>query len=186
MAAQQPKPRHNKFKDLTGIRYGRLVVVEFVGIANHKARWKCRCDCGEVTEVSTSNLNQRKVQSCGCISREQSAINGKASGSHLLYGTRDYRTWTHMIQRCENENDDAYDRYGGRGIAVCLALRQSVAQLVAVIGRRPEGMSLDRFPDVNGNYSCGDCDHCRAMGREKNIRWANASQQASNRRKRKA
>lgn len=38
-----------KHEDLTGKRYGNLVVVEFVEMAKFsKSIWKCQCDCGNV------------------------------------------------------------------------------------------------------------------------------------------
>ena len=183
MANAHSKPRHNKFKDLTGLTFGRLTVIQFKGLVAHRARWQCQCECGGTKDVATTSLTGGMVRSCGCLSKEQSAKNGRAGGKHLLYGSPDYRSWLHMIQRCENPNDDAYDRYGGRGICVCVSLRESVANLVAAIGRRPTGMSIDRFPDTNGHYSCGNCSQCRERGWTLNIRWATATEQARNRRK---
>lgn len=36
-----------------------------------------------------------------------------------MYGTRLYRTWRNMRNRCYNQNIKAYKDYGGRGIKVC-------------------------------------------------------------------
>jgi predicted DNA-binding protein (UPF0251 family) len=38
---------------------------------------------------------------------------------HEMYGTRLYRIWRGMIDRCENNNSKSYKWYGGRGIKVC-------------------------------------------------------------------
>jgi 5-methylcytosine-specific restriction endonuclease McrA len=59
-------------KKLTGARFGRLVVAERA-IENTKhggARWRCLCDCGRETTVSTVNLRNSTV-SCGCMKTEQ-------------------------------------------------------------------------------------------------------------------
>lgn len=56
-------------RDLTGERFGRLLVV---GRSKRKdavyrtVYWDCICECGASTVVSTSSLRQGKTQSCGC------------------------------------------------------------------------------------------------------------------------
>lgn len=64
------------FKDLTGQRFGRLVVVEFndlrvFGSGRRSARWKCVCDCGGVrSAVFGTNLTTGQTASCGCYADE--------------------------------------------------------------------------------------------------------------------
>ena len=41
-----------KIKDLTGKRFSKLTVLEFVGVRYHEAQWLCECDCGNKTTVS--------------------------------------------------------------------------------------------------------------------------------------
>lgn len=36
-----------KFIDLTGMKFGRLTVIERAGSKNGCAAWKCRCECGK-------------------------------------------------------------------------------------------------------------------------------------------
>lgn len=38
---------------------------------------------------------------------------------HGLTGTRIYKTWSNMKQRCHNPNASKYNSYGGKGITVC-------------------------------------------------------------------
>ena len=62
--------------DLTGQKYGRLTVIEkAIPHITPKGRkiymWKCICDCGNETVVSTSGLRGKQVQSCGCLQRER-------------------------------------------------------------------------------------------------------------------
>ena len=38
---------------------------------------------------------------------------------HGCSGTRLYRVWDAMKQRCHNPNANEYNRYGGRGITIC-------------------------------------------------------------------
>ncbi len=74
-----------------------------------------------------------------------------------------------MRTRCLNEKSDQYPEYGGRGIKVALAW-DSFAAFLADMGERPAGTTLDRWPDVNGDYAPGNC------------RWATMQQQENNKR----
>lgn len=57
--------------DLTGQRFGRLVVVEEAG-ANKGGRilWRCKCDCGKISVVVGYNLRSGNTKSCGCYNKE--------------------------------------------------------------------------------------------------------------------
>ena len=70
-------------KDLTGQRFGRLVVTgraeNYRCITQHPytkatistlTRWNCRCDCGNETVVLGNNLRAGRTQSCGCLRKE--------------------------------------------------------------------------------------------------------------------
>lgn len=60
-------------KDYTGLRFGRLKVVEKDAQRNdNKTYWKCLCDCGKEKIVSCSGLNGEYVRSCGCLHKEVS------------------------------------------------------------------------------------------------------------------
>ena len=54
-------------KDEIGNRYGKLVVLKRANSINGKAAWLCKCDCGNETIVSGSDLRSGKVKSCGCL-----------------------------------------------------------------------------------------------------------------------
>lgn len=59
--------------DLVGEKYGRLTVVEFDRLQNHKTYWKCVCDCGLTVIATGNNLRSGNTQSCGCLHREKVA-----------------------------------------------------------------------------------------------------------------
>ena len=49
-----------KYVDLTGQRFGRLIVIKRDGVTNSKhTRWLCKCDCGKFSYVSKVNLKKR-------------------------------------------------------------------------------------------------------------------------------
>lgn len=104
-------------KDLTGNRYGRLVVIKRGNNAqNGSVKWICQCDCGKTIEVYRSALQSGLTKSCGCLCTE---INSKIHKHHGYRKTRIYSIWSNIIDRCENPNNSHYSYYGGRGIRMC-------------------------------------------------------------------
>ena len=154
--------------NLAGKRFGRLVVRHRVANSKHgHARWLCQCDCGETAENYAGDLRRDHVKSCGCLVLESITHHGQA--------TRDgcspaYYSWKGMRERCSNPKCHAWKYYGGRGIAVCNRWLNSFENFLADMGERPDGLTLDRYPDNDGNYEPGNC------------RWATPKQQANNRR----
>jgi hypothetical protein len=49
-----------------GERFGKLIVLEYMGSRNHRAQWKCKCDCGNIKNISGKELRSGHSQSCGC------------------------------------------------------------------------------------------------------------------------
>jgi hypothetical protein len=61
------------FQDLTGQRFGRLLVLVRAENGNRKqTRWLCRCDCGIEKVVPALSLKQGGSRSCGCLKAETS------------------------------------------------------------------------------------------------------------------
>jgi 5-methylcytosine-specific restriction endonuclease McrA len=62
------------YRDLTGNRYGRLLVVADSGKRQKgHVLWSCLCDCGETVLVLTRSLTARRTNSCGCLQAEAAA-----------------------------------------------------------------------------------------------------------------
>ncbi len=52
--------------DLTGQRFGRLVVVGFLRPASGYSFWQCQCECGATVERTSAALKSKNTSSCGC------------------------------------------------------------------------------------------------------------------------
>lgn len=53
--------------DETNNKYGKLTVIEKVGVDSHKHTiWSCRCDCGNIITAQVANLRNGHTTSCGC------------------------------------------------------------------------------------------------------------------------
>ena len=151
--------------DLTGQRFGRLVVEAFDSIRKRTSAWRCRCDCGAETVAMAYHLKRGTTTSCGCFRVEAAADRVR---SHGMTRSPTYLTWVAMLQRCENPEATGYEYYGGRGVTVCPEWHEFEAFL-ADMGERPKGRTLDRR-DPNGNYERDNC------------RWATPVEQANNKR----
>ena len=153
------------FNDLTGQRFGRLVVLERAESApNHKTQWLCQCDCGSQVIVRSDSLLSGRTLSCGCLQRERTTIHGE-TGDPLYY------TWQAMRYRCNNPGNKNYENYGGRGITVCDDWNDDYISFRdwALNNGYEQGLSIDRINNDLG-YNPDNC------------RWATAKQQQNNRR----
>ena len=79
---------YRDFEDLTGRRFGKLVVLEYVGTnKNRRSIWKCQCDCGIIKNISGHDLKMGKTKSCNCLgdSKEESFIRSFLEKNNISY-----------------------------------------------------------------------------------------------------
>ncbi len=147
--------------DLTGQRFGRLVVIDQAPSdkAGHTC-WNCLCDCGRKTVVAGIKLKSGQIVSCGC-KRDESRIR------HGKYHTRLYTIWGNMKQRCGNPRNTSFRRYGGRGIKVCQEWANSFEAFYkwAMAHGYADNLQIDRI-DNDGDYTP---DNCRWIPQSENL-----------------
>jgi hypothetical protein len=159
--------------DLTGNKYGQLLVIKQVGLTKCKrALWQCLCDCGNLSKVISHSLTSGHTKSCGCNRYAFPGYNRQKHG-HAKLDCRqpEFNTWMNIKARCYNKNNSHYKYYGGKGVIVCDRWLgdNGYENFYADMGPRPSKKhSIDRYPDVNGNYD------------PNNTRWATTKQQNRN------
>lgn len=115
--------KYNK-KDLTGKKFGKLSVL---AKTNNRADggsvvWQCKCDCGNIVEISSKKLVNGLAVSCGCYQKERQKYSMKK---------------LHSRQSKENTNIDLIAKHkansnnksGIRGVHWCSSKNKWIASL---------------------------------------------------------
>lgn len=158
-------------KDKVGQKFGKLTVLERIDKMGERAKYKCKCDCGNIVIVEGCNLSTGMTKSCGCIRKENTKM---LKLSHGQCGTRLYKCWRNMINRCENPNNKGYKNYGNRGIKVCDEWHNfdEFYKWASSNGYK-DTLTIERI-DVNKGYYPNNCtwadNYTQARNRTDNVR----------------
>lgn len=150
-----------------GQRFGKLVVTGPKFLAQKpnggkETRYPVLCDCGETAAFTRRALATGNNRSCGCMKHTRE---GTSVVKHGYAGTRLYRIWASMKNRC---SDPALERYGGRGITVCTEWQDFIPfKDWALSTGYEDGLELDRI-NTNGNYEPSNCRWITRLGNLEN------------------
>lgn len=177
---------HN-FRDLTGLRFNRRLVLSFAGIKTFRSPrakqsfWLTRCDCGTEAEVSAGSLHRGR--SCGCLSREISGVSrrlpngGAARNANLLkYKSSSAKrsiNWGLSEEQFDSLTSGNCYYCGVEPRQICKASRNS-KQIQQVIYNGIDRVNNFRGYETDNVVSC--CKICNrakdVMSKEEFISWA--------------
>lgn len=171
--------KHYKVEDFIGkeFKYGLIVLgldKEYLKEHPTANRWIFKCTCGNTFSYVPGRVADGEKRSCGCKVEPS-----KFKDKHGYSINKFYQIWKTMQNRCYNEKDSHYKRYGARGITVCEEWKNDVSKFVEWAERTcpKEGKySVDRI-DNNGQYSPENCrwatdkQQCRNTRRNRNLEY---------------
>ena len=121
--------------------------------------WLCFCSCGRQAWVHACHVRSGASKSC----------HGKSQASHGATGSKAYRAWTTIKQRCLNKKHASYGSYGARGVNLHPDWVKDFPAFAAHLGAPPsETHTVERLDNSKG-YEPG------------NVVWATPKEQARNR-----
>jgi len=161
-----------------GMKFNKLTVIKGVSPKNYKSpnrpihnyrRFLFRCDCGNEKVMFLYAVKSGHTKTCGC----KLGLPIVGLSKHPLY-----QIYRGMLRRCFAPTDKNYYFYGAKGVTVCnqwcdtgstkINLEKFKVFIKDVYPTYKPGMTIDRWPDNNGNYEPG------------NVRWATVFEQNRN------
>lgn len=139
--------------DLIGKRFGKLLVTNLTNKRSTTGRsiiWICKCDCGNIKEISSRNLIHDNIRSCGCLLKWNNPDYIKR---------KHYHVWYYIISRCYDPKNKGYKNYGGKGVKMCYEWKNDYWSFHRWMEeqRWTKGLQVDRFPNKTGDYEPNNC-----------------------------
>ncbi len=143
---------------VVGERFGNLTVLREVDRRNGRRHLELKCDCGNVTVVSLSNLVIGMTRSCGCLRK----------GNNRKHGLRNhplYKLWGSIKSRCKSSDPHKLNTY--KSIMMCDEWAENPVSFIewALSNGWKEGLEIDRI-DNSKDYSP---KNCRFVTHRKNV-----------------
>ena len=125
----------SQIKDLSGMRFGRLVVMKrgedrIKPCGKKVVRWECKCDCGNEVTVSRDSLMSGNTKSCGCLHSEQLSERNVRNSDAELLGQKFGRLTVIGVEKNIKNTKDLKKRTLNRFILKAITKMQMVKNLV--------------------------------------------------------
>lgn len=123
---------------LVGQRFGHLEVKKDTGKRIHRSIiWECLCDCGNIHEVSSNNLNSGNVNSCGKMEcpyhKTYKDLTGKTFGKLTAIKPTTMKDGSHMywlcICECGNTHEVASNHLQSGSVQSCGCIKTSIGEM---------------------------------------------------------
>jgi hypothetical protein len=143
-----------KHIDLTNKKFGRWLVLKYIGNSN----WLCQCECGTTSKVRTSELKNGNSRSCGCLHKEIVSKTSKKNRVYKKEYNRLRQIFGNMKQRCYDKNSINFKNYGAKGIKICNEWLENPLSFCewAINNGYTNTLTIDRI-NVNQNYTPDNC-----------------------------
>ena len=147
-------------------KFEKLLVVKESGKDKRgKLLYECKCDCSNISIVLGEHLRSGHSKSCGCL---KSQLSKEKATTHGMSKTTTYKSWCHVLERCNNLKDKAYFDYGGRGIKVCKRWLK-FENFFEDMGIKPKGYTIERIDNSLG-YFKENCKYATPLEQSRNKR----------------
>lgn len=102
--------QQEKQKDLTGKRFGKLVVLRKTDKRKRgSVMWECQCSCGNKCLKPTNELNLGTATSCGCVWRQPTIKEGERYGRLVALEPTKKRSGKSVVWRCQCDCGNIYE-----------------------------------------------------------------------------
>lgn len=138
--------------DLHGKKFGKWTVESFSHTGPQSERfWNCICDCGTRLKIDAGGLRYGSRNQCLKCTWKETAVRSRKHGQSG--GSKAYRAWGSMKQRCSNPYDPAY----WQRIFVCDRWMNSFENFYEDMGDPPSPQHSLHRVDNDGNYEPENC-----------------------------
>ena len=88
-------------KDLSGLKFGHMTVIEFSHMYDNRAWWICKCDCGKIFNANRKYIIEKKDINCGCIPRANGGLgNCRTKEEETKYRINCIKNLSHWENTC--------------------------------------------------------------------------------------
>lgn len=143
----------HRYKDISGQKFGKLLIIEYAKTIDKRPYWKCKCDCGSIIEKRGKEIKCGLVKSCGCLIHEKShndITNQKFNYLTVIncIGKKTKRSdyWWHCKCDCGNYTQIPYSKIvsGNTKSCGCLIAKKSSERII-VLNKYMSGKNHPRW-----------------------------------------